>query len=142
MDQRAGIFWDLLEGRTSSPPAALLLGGKLLEIDPEQGTLKVGFEAKPEFINLFGIVHGGLLAAMLDDTLAATLAATLGPDEFAPTIELKVNFIHAARVGPLEASGRVVHRGKSVAFLQGELRTSEGQLLATASATVLIQPIR
>ena len=142
MNQRTGHFWDILAGRTSSPPAAQLLGGKVQEIDPERGTLKVGFEAKPEFVNPFGIIHGGFLAAMLDDTLGATLAATLGADEFAPTIELKVSFIHAAHVGSLEASGRVVHRGKSVAFLQGELRTLEGQLLATASATVLIQTIR
>ncbi|HEX4203453.1 MAG TPA: PaaI family thioesterase [Ktedonobacteraceae bacterium] len=142
MNQRTGLFWDILEGRTSSPPAALLLGGKVLEVDPEQGTLTVVFEARPEFLNPFGIIHGGFLAAMLDDTLGATLAATLGTDEFAPTIELQVSFIHAARVGPLQASGRVVHRGKFVAFLQGELRTLEGQLLATASATVLIQTIR
>jgi uncharacterized protein (TIGR00369 family) len=142
MNQHTGLFWDILEGRTSSPPAAQILGGKLLEIDPEQGTLKVAFEAKPEFINPFGIIHGGFLAAMLDDTLGAALAATLGADEFAPTIELKVSFIRAACVGPLVAEGRVVHRGKSVAFLEGELRTIEGQLLATASATVLIQTIR
>lgn len=142
MNQHTGFFWDVLEGRTSSPPAAQVLGGNPQEIDPEQGTLKVAFEAKPEFLNPFGIIHGGFLAAMLDDTLGAALAATLGAGKFAPTIELKVSFVRAAYVGPLVAEGRVVHRGKSVAFLEGELRTTEGQLLATASATALIQTIR
>lgn len=139
MSQREGPFWDAVEGRSPAPPAAQLLGWRLVEINPEQGTITVEFQARPEFVNPVGVIQGGFLAAMLDDTLGPALVATLGPEEFAPTIELKVNFIRSARVGPLMAKGRVVHKGKSLAFLQGELRTVDGQLIATASATAYIQ---
>jgi len=43
---REGPFWDAMEGRTPPPPAAVTLGFKLLEIDPDRGTIRVQFEGK------------------------------------------------------------------------------------------------
>jgi uncharacterized protein (TIGR00369 family) len=138
MAERKGFFWDVMEGRRPPPPAAALLGFELLAIDPAQGTIRVRFTARPEFTNPIGVVQGGFVAAMLDDTLGPALTATLEPDQFAPTIELKVNFIAPAQPGTLVADGRVVARGGSVAFLAGELRTEQGELVATATATARI----
>jgi uncharacterized protein (TIGR00369 family) len=138
MSERKGFFWDVMEGRRPPPPAAALLGFELLAIDETQGTIRVRFTAKPEFANPIGAIQGGFLAAMLDDTLGPALTATLAPNQFAPTLELKVNFIAAAKPGPLIAEGRVVARGGSVAFLAGELRTEAGALVATATATARI----
>jgi uncharacterized protein (TIGR00369 family) len=135
---REGHFWDVMEGRAPMPPAAALLGFKLLEIDPEQGTLRVQFDASPQFANPTGNIQGGFLAAMLDDTMGPALIATLGPDQFAPTLELKVSFLRPAKVGTLVGEGRVVSKGSSIAFLSGELRDPQGELIATATATARI----
>jgi uncharacterized protein (TIGR00369 family) len=135
--ERSGPFWDAMEGR-KPPPAAVTLGFKLLEIDAERGAIRVQFEAKPEFLNPMGVVQGGFVAAMLDDTLGPALVCTLPPDHFAPTIELKVNFIRPAPLGVLIGEGRVVSRGGTIAFLSGELRTEQGDLIATATATARI----
>jgi uncharacterized protein (TIGR00369 family) len=75
---------------------------------------------------------------MLDDTLGPALVCTLPPGHFAPTIELKVNFIKPAPLGALIGEGRVVSRGGTIAFLSGELRTESGELVATATATARI----
>lgn len=135
---RSGYFWDVMEGRRAPPPAAELLGFDLIEIDESIGTIRVRFTARPEFANPIGAVQGGFLAAMLDDTLGPALQSTLEPDQFAPTLELKVNFIAPAKPGALIADGRVVARGGSIAFLAGELRTEDGTLIATATATARI----
>jgi len=124
------------EGSIEAPPAAALLGWKALELEP--GHVRVQYTARPEFGNPHGAIQGGFLAAMLDDALGPALTATLEPDQFAPTIELKVNFIAPAKPGVLIAEGRVVARGGSVAFLTGELRSEEGALVATATATARI----
>ena len=136
--ERTGPFWDVMEGRKPPPPAAVTLGFKLLEIDPERGEIRVQFEAKPEFLNPMGVVQGGFVAAMLDDTLGPALVCTLPPGQFAPTIELKVNFIRPAPLGALIGEGHVVARGGTIAFLAGELRTGQGELVATATATARI----
>jgi uncharacterized protein (TIGR00369 family) len=139
---REGPFWDAMEGRKPPPPAAVTLGFKLLEIDPERGAIRVQFEAKPEFLNPMGVVQGGFVAAMLDDTLGPALVCTLPRGHFAPTIELKVNFIKPAPLGVLIGEGRLVARGGTIAFLAGELRTGQGDLVATATATARIVSAR
>jgi acyl-coenzyme A thioesterase PaaI-like protein len=54
----------MIEGRAPAPAAARLLGWKLQAIDPEQGTVRVEFEARPEFLNPVGTVQGGILTVI------------------------------------------------------------------------------
>jgi uncharacterized protein (TIGR00369 family) len=137
---RRGPLWDVLNGRREPPPAALLLGFELIAIDPEAGTIEVSFKAGEQFLNPAGHVQGGLLAAMLDDTLGPALVATLADGEWAPTLDLHVQFLASAKPGTLRGSGRVVRRGRDVAFLAGELRSADpDRLVATATATAMIR---
>ncbi len=135
MTKSESPFWAAARGDIPPPPAAKLLGWKVLEATPGAGKIRVEFLATKDFTNPLGNIQGGFLAAMLDDTLGPALATTFKPNEFAPTLELKVNFVSPTKPGVILGFGRVVHRGKSVAFLEGELRDVEGKLLATASAT-------
>jgi uncharacterized protein (TIGR00369 family) len=139
---REGPFWDVMEGRAALPPVAELLGWELVAVDPEAGTIEVAFTATERFLNPIGVIQGGLLAAMLDDTLGPALVATLGPGQFAPTTDLHVQFLRPARPGRLTGRGRVVHRGKDIAFLAGELLDDSGQIVAAATATAKIRTPR
>ena len=139
MNERKGPFWDVMEGRRDPPPAAVLLGWKLLSIDPEAGTIEVAFTATDQFLNPAGDVQGGILAAMLDDTLGPALVATLGEGEWAPTLDLQVQFLTSAKPGELRGHGRVVRRGRDIAFMAGELRDPRDVVVATATATALIR---
>jgi uncharacterized protein (TIGR00369 family) len=87
------------------------------------------------------VIQGGLLAAMLDDTMGPALVATLGPGQFAPTADLQVQFLRPARPGRLTGRGRIVRRGKDIAFLAGELSDEFGQIVATATATAQIRAV-
>lgn len=136
---RNGPFWDVVEGRSAPPSAATLLGWELLDIDAEAGTSEIAFTATERFLNPVGAVQGGMLAAMLDDTLGPALAATLGPGQFAPTTDLHVQFLRPAAPGRLIGRGRIVRRGRHVAFLAGELIDESGTLVATAMATAQIR---
>jgi acyl-coenzyme A thioesterase PaaI-like protein len=100
---REGPFWDVMEGRAAPPPAAILLGWELIAVDPEAGTIEVAFTASEQFLNPAGVIQGGFLAAMLDDTLGPALVATLGPGLFAPTTDLHVQF-------PAPGAPRAAHR--------------------------------
>jgi uncharacterized protein (TIGR00369 family) len=136
---RRGPFWDVMEGRRDPPPAAVLLGWKLLSVDPDAETIEVSFTAIEQFLNPAGDVQGGFLAAMLDDTLGPALVATLADGQWAPTIDLQVQFLRPAQLGELRGTGRVVRRGREVAFLAGELRGADGVLVATATASAIIR---
>jgi len=137
--QREGPFWDAMEGRVPLPPAAVTLGWELVSISPEDGTIEVAFTASEAFLNPAGFIQGGFLAAMLDDTLGPALVAGLSPGDFAPTTDLHVQFLRPARPGRLIGRGRVVRRGRDVAFLAGELADKNGAVVAVATATAQIR---
>jgi uncharacterized protein (TIGR00369 family) len=139
---REGPFWDAMEGRAPLPPAAVLLGWELVAVDPDAGTIEVAFAASDQFLNPAGVIQGGFVAAMLDDTLGPALVATLGPGQFAPTTDLHVQFLRPARPGRLTGRGRVVRRGRDIAFLAGELLDGSGDVVAVATATAHIRAMR
>ncbi|MFG2003237.1 PaaI family thioesterase [Spirillospora sp. NPDC048911] len=139
--QRPGLFWDVQAGRVPPPPAAVTLGWELVEIDPDEGTIQVAFQAGEQFVNPVGVIQGGFLAAMLDDTLGPALVATLPENQFAPTLDLHVQFLRPARPGRLLGHGRIVKRGKDVCFLAGELLGPDGKTVAVATATARIQTV-
>jgi uncharacterized protein (TIGR00369 family) len=136
---REGPFWEAVEGRAPLPPAAVTLGWELVAINPEEGTIEVAFIAGEAFLNPAGVVQGGFLAAMLDDTMGPALVSGLEPGDFAPTTDLHVQFLRPARAGRLTGRGRVVRRGRDVAFLAGELVDQEGAIVAVATATAQIR---
>ena len=139
---REGPFWDVMEGRAAPPPAGVLLGWELVAVDPDAGTIEMSFTATEQFLNPFGAIQGGLLAAMLDDTLGPALVATLGPGESAPTTDLHVQFLRPARPGRLVGRGRIVRKGRDVGFMAGELVDDSGEVVAVATATAQIRRTR
>jgi uncharacterized protein (TIGR00369 family) len=128
-----------MEGRVAAPPAAATLGWELVAVDPDAGTIEVAFTATEDFLNPFGTVQGGFLAAMLDDTLGPALVATLGPGQSAPTTDLHVQFLRPVSPGRLVGRGRIVRRGRDIGFLAGELLDESGTIVATATATARIR---
>ena len=132
------LLYSVINGDLPPSKAGLLLGWRFISHDPAQDQINVEFDASTALTNPMGNIQGGFLAAMLDDTMGPALVATLEPGEFAPTLELKVNFLRPARPGRLIGTGRVVHRGGTVAFLAGDLSDVGGNLLATATATARI----
>lgn len=117
--------------------AAATLGFEFVTADPDAGTIEVAFSATESFTNPMGEVLGAFLAAMVFDTIGPALLATLGPDEFQNTLELKTSFLRPAFPGRLVGRGRVVHRVGDLAFLEASLADDAG-VLATGSATARV----
>lgn len=123
------------------PPCADLLSWRALDARPAEGWIRVGFTARPEFVNPAGFVQGGFLAAMLDDTMGPAMVIYSEGRLFAPTIDMHVSFIAPARPGALFGEGRVVHAGKNVAFLEATLTDEAGALIARATASARLVPM-
>jgi uncharacterized protein (TIGR00369 family) len=116
------------------PPVAKLLGWQLLDARPEDGWIKLGFDGTPEFLNPAGFVQGGILSAMLDDTMGPAVLVMTEGRSYTTTVSLTVNFLNPAKPGPITAEAKVTQLGKSIAFVEGKLMAEDGTLLATATA--------
>jgi uncharacterized protein (TIGR00369 family) len=118
-----------------APPCAKLLGWRLLDARPDEGWIKLGFEGKPDFCNPAGFIQGGLLSAMLDDTMGPAVLVMSEGRLYTTTISMTVNFLAPAKPGPIIAEAKVTQLGKTIAFVQGKLMAEDGTLLATATAS-------
>ncbi|MCH7810878.1 MAG: PaaI family thioesterase [Chloroflexi bacterium] len=130
------VLYAAARGEAPLPPAAKLLGWKPLTLEP--GHVRVQYTARPEWYNPQGSVQGGFIAAMLDDAMGPAAFTSLEPGQFAPTLELKVNFYRPVSAGTVIAEGRVVHRTRRILFLEGRLFGADGALAAGATATVRV----
>lgn len=117
------------------PPCAELLGWRLLDARPEEGWIRLAFEGKPEFCNPAGFIQGGMLSAMLDDTMGPAVLVMSEGRLYTTTISMTVNFLSPAKPGPIIGEAKVTQLGKTIAFVEGKLMAEDGTMLATASAT-------
>ena len=119
----------------TAPPSSKLLGWHLLDARPMEGWIRIGFDGKREFCNPAGFVQGGILGAMLDDTMGPAVFAMTEGELYTATISMTVNFLAPARPGPIVGEAKVTQLGKSVAFVEGRLMAGDGTVLATATTS-------
>jgi uncharacterized protein (TIGR00369 family) len=121
--------------RIEAPPSSKLLGWHLLDARPRDGWIRVGFDGRKEFCNPAGFVQGGILSAMLDDTMGPAVFAMTEGRLYTETITMTVNFLSPAQPGPITGEAEVKQLGKTIAFVEGRLMAENGTVLATASAS-------
>jgi uncharacterized protein (TIGR00369 family) len=105
--------------------------------DPGTGEVR-GTVSVPEHFNGYpGVVHGGIVGALLDETAGRTVLLDGGFEELMVTAKLEVVYRRPTPTGvPLEAVGRLLKRTGSRAEAEAELRLPDGTV--TARATVLL----
>ena len=132
----------MIARKLPAPPMAELLGFDLIEVDKGRAV----FEGLPEYrhYNPIGTVHGGFAATLLDSCLGCAIFSTLNKGDTWTTLELKMNFVRALTkdTGPVRAEGRIIHRGRTVATSEGDLKDAAGKLYAHATTTCMIFPAR
>jgi uncharacterized protein (TIGR00369 family) len=112
-------------------PFAGLLGFTLHRM--EGGESELRYAPKPEHLNSFGVTHGGASMTLLDVTMALA-ARSADAVQNVVTIEMKTSFMAPAK-GPLAARGRVLHRTKSVAFVEATVFDEQGRACCHATGT-------
>lgn len=108
-------------------------------VDPEaarEGHCTVRGTVAPHHLNINGVVHGGVYATALDTAMGGAVVTTLHDGEVTATTSLYVEFLRPAQQGAvLTAEGRVVRRGRHLAFVEGILRNAEGLEVGRAQGT-------
>jgi uncharacterized protein (TIGR00369 family) len=117
------------------PPCAELLGWHLLDARPEEGWIKLAFDGKPEFCNPAGFIQGGMLSAMLDDTMGPAVLVMSEGRLYTATVSMTVNFLSPAKPGTIVGEATVTQLGKTIAFVEAKLMAEDGTVLATATAS-------
>jgi len=103
--------------------------------DASAGTVRLGWSAKEEHLNLQGLVHGGVLATLADVAMGLAVRSAIEPGRRHVTIELGVHYLRPASPGDVHAVGRVVRVGRQIAFAEADVLDGSDRLLAKGSGT-------
>lgn len=107
--------------------------------DPQTQLLHAAFTVRREYCHTNGtIAQGGFITAWLDAAMAHAVIHASGHRQTVFSLEIKVSFYEKVGPGEGRVEGRVVRRGKRVAFLEASLYNAAGQLAAEATSTGIL----
>lgn len=136
----------IIEGIESKrPPAWDLLNLKQMSYDQEQRRVVMEWQAEQRHCHSVeghprgGIVQGGIVTGWLDAAMASACLFDGDPLLAVASLEIKVSFLLAAHPGVYRSHGSVIRRGRSVAFMEAELRDAEERLIARGSSTAALR---
>lgn len=121
-------------------PLHELLGLRLVVAKDGRGAVELTVTER--HLRTFGMVHGGIVATLLDASMGVAAMTRAPQDHDVVTVQLNVNFIRAAWEGEtLSATGELLHSGRRTAVGRGEIHTSGGALVASGTATFMFIPL-
>ncbi len=135
MPRMRDLVEKMLREEIPPPPVATLIGMTLESIGP--GRAVTALEATGRHANPMGTLHGGILCDMADAAMGMAYASELDDDESFTTLELKINFLKPIWTGKLRAVAHVIKRGRTIGFVECDVRDAAEDLVARASSTVM-----
>ncbi len=111
---------------------------KIIDLKYGESFLEVDIERK--HLQGYGLVHGGVYAALIDGTGFFAVYTQVEDNNSAATIEMKMNYLSSVRTGKLFAHGRCIKLGKSIGLAEATIKNEESTLLAHGSVTVMVKP--
>jgi uncharacterized protein (TIGR00369 family) len=111
------------------------------ESDVERGEVRATLEIPEQFNGFPGIVHGGVLTALLDEAAVRTALLEGGFDDMMVTAKLEVAFRRPTRTRtPVTIVARILQRTGSRVKAEAEVRLLDGTVAAKAEALLTRPP--
>jgi len=129
--------WSGFMSHVNGCPFYRLLGFEAVEV--KEGFARLRMPVAEKLFQFQNAVHGGAIYSVADAAVAVALLTVSEPGEKALTIEGKVNFIAAVTEGYVEATGRIVHKGRSIALGDAEVFRADGRLVAKGLITYTLR---
>ncbi|MGY1822066.1 PaaI family thioesterase, partial [Geodermatophilus sp. SYSU D00079] len=109
------------------------LGAEVTTAD--DGSARIGFEAREEHLNPAGTLHGGVLATLVDTAMGQAVRTTTGEGEVPATSQLTVTYLRPGRPGPLTVTARGGAPGADLTHSEGA-HDNDGRARAPPGASV------
>ena len=88
----------------------------------------------------FGIVHGGVLATLIDTATFWAVFMRLPEDTGLVNIDLKLNYLRPVSNGTITATGACIRSGRAISYAEARVADASGKLLAHGTSTLMALP--
>jgi len=132
------FFQALASGALPPQPITATIGWTVMEALP--GRLRLGFEPQEHLFHAGGLLHGGVIATLLDSAMSGAVMTSLPFGRGCTTVHLSVDNIRAVRpdAGLLTVTGETTQCGRNAAFASGTITDAQGRLYARATTNCLV----
>lgn len=124
----------------ASAPYPGLLGMRLAAMDLDSCSVELDVERK--HLQPFGIVHGGVIATLIDTATFWAAFLRLPQDAGLVNVDLKLNYLEAvpAGAGRLRAEGTCLRPGRQVSYAEARVLDTTGRLVGHGTSTLIALP--
>jgi uncharacterized protein (TIGR00369 family) len=123
-----------------SVPYARALGFEVLDIARGWAKARAPFRADLIGDAATGVIHGGVVTALLDNLCGVAVVSALEKYRSTATLDLRIDYMRAAEPGrDIFAEAECYHVTRSVAFVRGyAYHDSRDRLIASATAAFML----
>lgn len=125
---------EIIEGIYENMPYYSTIGMDVKEI--ANGKARIELLMKKE-LSQNGMIHGGVLASLIDASCACAAFSATSFVGFITTIDLQVSFLKPVSKGMVVASAECLRAGKNVLFCESKIRNEEGELVCVGTSQLL-----
>lgn len=131
-------YLEALKDSVRHAPYPQLIGMTLAEIGYD--SCRIELELRQDHLQPFGIVHGGVLATLIDTATFWAGFLRLPEDAGMVNVDLKLNYLKAASRGRLRAEGRCLRAGRVISYTEASVLDEAGELVAHGTSTLMALP--
>lgn len=129
-----------LRRRLAENQTAKQFGFALVEAKPGKVILRMNVNER--HLQVHGVVHGGVLAALADTAGGLASYMACPPGTRVATIEMKINYLEAVEGGSVTAEAIVVRIGRHIAVVDCDVWDGSRRLVGKALMTFFVGPFR
>jgi uncharacterized protein (TIGR00369 family) len=126
--------------RVNAFPFIKLMGLRLMSSGGGKSVMEC--RVRPILRNSNGTLHGGVMGALVDTSIATALRSVMPLSSRMTTVEYKVNFLKPVPGGKISAHASILRLGRTIAMGSTEIRDEAGDVVAFGSATYYILNVR
>ena len=105
-----------------------------------ENSSRVELDIAPCHLQPFGIVHGGVIATLIDTATFWAGFSTIAEDAGLVNVDIKLNYLATARSGRLVATGRTIRSGRTLCYTEATITGDGDTLVAHGTSTLMVLP--
>ncbi len=119
-----------------------LIGFELIDLGP--GWSKARIPLRPDLRNPDGVMHGGVIATLVDIGITQAILMTDAYQEVRETkgtlssVDLRIKYLRPLTQGAMTCESKVIHQGRRVIHADSVVTNDQGKPLATGDAIYVV----
>jgi uncharacterized protein (TIGR00369 family) len=121
-------------------PYFRLLSMTIKELDIGRAVVEIDLDDK--HIQAFGVVHGGVVASVIDTAAFWAVFCELEENAGITSVDININYLAPVQSGKLLATGRRIKLGSTIGLAEADIINEDGKMIAHGTSTIMVLPDR